>query len=144
MGELLDSDHYFIDMKLYNLNLETYIHHSIASNSLKFILYFIKNISLSLKTRQIWNIMKQITSEIYYIYTLHMMHRDLKSANDKFASWHSHTYQCNTLFEKKFCMKISGFWILFERQLKIPLYFYLCQRNCLLSRSRVIDRQAKL
>src|SRR5271156_1077179 len=81
LGELLNSDYYFIDMELCDLNLSEYIHRSTPLNPSESIPYFIRNSSPPLKAQQIWNIMKQIANGVNYLHTLKVVHRDLKPAN---------------------------------------------------------------
>ena len=83
LGQLRNTDYYFIDMELCDMNLAEYIHRPTPPNPSDSIPYFIKNAPPPLKAHQIWNIMKQIASGVSYIHTLNMVHRDLKPTNGK-------------------------------------------------------------
>src|SRR5436305_3149757 len=83
LGELRNTDYYFIDMELCDLNLENYLHRSIPPNALESVPHFIKDAPPPLKAQQIWNIMKQVMSGVKYMHTLNVVHRDLKPANSK-------------------------------------------------------------
>ena len=80
-GDLRNTEYYFIDMELCDLNLDEYIHRQTAPNPLESIPSFVKNASPPLKAQQIWNIMRQIASGLEYMHTLNVVHRDLKPAN---------------------------------------------------------------
>jgi serine/threonine protein kinase len=84
LGELRNTDYYFIDMELCDLNLEEYIYCSTPPNPSKSIPYFIKDAPPPLKAQQIWNIMRQIASGVKHMHALNIVHRDLKPANSKF------------------------------------------------------------
>ena len=81
LGELRNTDYYFIDMELCDLNLAEYIHRATPQGPSESIPSFIKNAPPPLKAQQIWNIMRQIASGIKYMHTLKVVHRDLKPAN---------------------------------------------------------------
>jgi serine/threonine protein kinase len=81
LGELRNTDYYFIDMELCDLNLQEYIDCSTSPNPSVSIPFFVKNAPPPMKAQQIWNVMRQIASGLKYLHTLHLVHRDLKPAN---------------------------------------------------------------
>ena len=71
-GPLAGSPYYLLDMELCDMNLERYI------GSLP---HFVKTAPSSVKSSQIWNIMRQIANGRVFIHSHGEVHRDLKPRN---------------------------------------------------------------
>jgi serine/threonine protein kinase len=78
LGQLGNSDYYFIDMELCDLNLDVFINSWTSREGLPF---FVRDRPPPLKAQQIWNVMIPIACGTEYIHSLELVHRDLKPAN---------------------------------------------------------------
>jgi serine/threonine protein kinase len=80
-GRLPASEYYYIDMELCDLDLAGFIHTKSQPDPTKSIPYFVKDYPPPMKSQQIWNVMKQITSGLTHLHSLNLVHRDMKPAN---------------------------------------------------------------
>jgi serine/threonine protein kinase len=87
LGELPHSHYYFVDMELCALTLENYIYGT-STGQVRGSLTpelslprFIQDAPASIKSLQIWNIMRQIASGVKFIHSHGEVHRDLKPSN---------------------------------------------------------------
>jgi serine/threonine protein kinase len=83
-GHLFDSQYYFIDMELCDINLHDYIHCDVLPDWSRTIPLFIRNAEPFVEVQQIWDVMSQIAKGVEYIHKRGHVHRDIKPANSKF------------------------------------------------------------
>jgi serine/threonine protein kinase len=69
----------FFDMELCDMNLADYIYGTLDESTAA--TYFIKDQPPPMKSRQIWNVMLQITRGVEFLHGKNMVHRDLKPVN---------------------------------------------------------------
>jgi serine/threonine protein kinase len=69
----------FFDMELCDMNLADYIYGTLDESTAA--TYLIKDQPPPMKSRQIWNVMLQITKGVEFLHGKNMVHRDLKPAN---------------------------------------------------------------
>jgi serine/threonine protein kinase len=69
----------FFDMELCDMNLFDYIYGTQDESTAA--TYFIKTQPPPMKSRQIWNVMLQVTKGVEFLHRKNMVHRDLKPVN---------------------------------------------------------------
>ena len=80
-GELSSSSHYYIDMELCDMNLETFIQRKWTPKMELLLPYITADSGPRVRTVQIWNIMEDTSNGLAYIHGLNEIHRDLKPRN---------------------------------------------------------------
>lgn len=80
-GSLINSNYYYIDMELCDLNLKDFIRGNWHCSLSDFSPFFNADISEWTRMIDVWKIMAHITSAIEFIHGLGFVHRDIKPDN---------------------------------------------------------------
>jgi serine/threonine protein kinase len=76
-GKLFDSQYYFIDMELCDMDLNYYIYEVQSDRDLRFE----NSLPLRADVQDIWKIMRDISDGVAFIHNKMEIHRDIKPAN---------------------------------------------------------------